>query len=60
MMTRCWQCGKALVNVNGRLIFTWVNDLQGNPMRVHKTCKKDAEEAMGLKAQRTRYGRDPE
>lgn len=39
MKNICWQCGKKLMLPS----FAEVKDRDGNALRVHKTCKKDAD-----------------
>lgn len=59
MHFKCWQCGKRLVksNTTMELVFETVHDHDGNPLRVHKVCKRNAEIAMGLR--RAEPMRDP-
>jgi len=45
MREKCWQCGKRLQLP----VFGVVHDLDGNPIRVHKVCRRNAEIALGVR-----------
>ena len=59
--TRCWNCGKKLVNKNGHsrgplpLLFAVATDGLGNDVRVHKVCLKAASEKRLTAAPVTTY-----
>lgn len=38
----CWHCHRQLVRIKGGFIFDVILDPDGNQLRVHKDCVKDA------------------